>query len=757
MNVGHEQETIGQPPEPRSGSGSGSGSGPGARATVVADTIPRQIGQYPVERELGRGGMGIVYLSRDPTLGRQVAIKVLPSGFTSDERRLRFEREARTAAQLNHPSIATVYELGQAEDTYFIAMEYVDGKSLRESLLGPEPLSLGEALEIGIQTAEALAAAHGRNIVHRDLKPHNVMLTDQGRVKILDFGLAKMLTPLSTEEGVSVPPTVTLLTAEHRVLGTPGYMSPEQVRGEQVDARSDIFSFGVVLYEMVTGEMPFTGESDADILSAILRDTPLPVRNRNPMVPAELDRLIGRCLEKDCGARFQSTRELVTDLHRIKQSGCCDSVSDEKPSVAVLPFENMSADPENEYFTDGMAGEILNALSKVKALRVASRTSSFAFKGKHEDIRKIGQELDVQNLLEGSVQKSGKRLRISAQLVNCNDGYQLWSERYDRDVEDIFAIQDEIAGSITKALQVVLTKKEKQAIEKAPTENVKAYDYYLRGRQFFEQFSRKGWEFAQPMFQRAIQIDPHYALAYAGIADCCSMLYMYLEASEANLNEADRTSRKALELDPDLAEAHLARGLALSLKGGFEEARDEFETAIRLNSRLYDAYYYYARTCFSNGRLEDATRLFEHAWEVRPEDYQAPSMLAMAYAGSGLPNKAQETNRRALDVIRKHLDLNPDDARAVYLGAAVLCKLGQREESLEWTGRALRMDPEDPWVLYNVACTYALQERPEAAIDCLEKAVEEGMGERRWFENDPDLNSLRNSPRFKALLERMSL
>jgi non-specific serine/threonine protein kinase len=749
MGTGREQETVGHK------SGQTAGSDPGDKATVVADTIPRQIGQYPVERELGRGGMGIVYLSRDPTLGRKVAVKVLPTSFTSDERRLRFEREARTAAQLNHPSIATVYELGQAEETYFIAMEYVDGKSLREKLLEPEPPPLAEALEIGIQAAEALAAAHSRNIVHRDLKPHNVMLTEQGKVKILDFGLAKMLVPSSTEEGVSVPPTVTQLTAEHRVLGTPGYMSPEQVRGEQVDARSDIFSLGVLLYELVTGEVPFKGESSADVLSAILRDTPMPVRSQNPKVPAELDRLIGRCLEKKCGARYQTTGELVSDLHRIRQSGCCDSVSDEKPSVAVLPFENMSADPENEYFTDGMAGEILNALSKVKGLRVASRTSSFAFKGKHEDIRKIGQQLDVHNLLEGSVQKSGKRLRISAQLVSCKDGYQLWSERYDRDVEDIFAIQDEIAGSITTALQIVLTKKEKQAIEKAPTENVKAYDYYLRGRQFFEQFSRKGWEFAQPMFQRAIQIDPHYALAYAGIADCCSMLYMYLEASDANLNDADQASRKALELDPDLAEAHLARGLALSLRGGFEEARDEFETAIRLNSRLYDAYYYYARTCFSNGRLEDATRLFEHAWEVRPEDYQAPSMLAMAYAGSGLPNKAQATNRRALDVIRKHLDLNPDDARAVYLGAAVMCKLGQSQESLEWAGRALKMDPEDPWVLYNVACTYALQERPEVAVDCLEKAVEQGMGERRWFENDPDLNSLRDNSRFKALLERM--
>ena len=507
--------------------------------------------------------MGVVYLARDPKLDRRVAVKVLPSEGKSDEMLKRFEREARAAARLNHPNIATIHELGQSENSCFIAMEYVEGQSLRDLLREEKSLPLDRALDLAIQAADGLSVAHDGQVVHRDLKPQNLMITPEGRVKILDFGLAKVLGASPGPEGE------TQLTVARTVLGTPGYMSPEQAAGETADTRSDIFSLGIVLYEMITGQQPFQGDSDATMLTSILRDAHTPAGRIRSGVPTKLDDVINRCLEKERDARYPLARELAEDLHRVRET--LGAAGEETPSIAVLPFANLSADPENEYFSDGMAEEIITALCKIKALRVASRTSSFAFKGKQEDIRRIGQQLGVQSVLEGSVRKAGNRLRITAQLINVADGYHLWTERYDRDLEDVFAVQDEIAESIAAALQVVLTEKEKKAIEKVPTENVKAYDCYLRGRQFFYKH-RKGNEFALQMFRRATEIDPDYALAWAGVADSLSWIYMMWDYKEEFIRQADEASRKALELDPDLAEAHVSHGLVLWQTGQFDEA-----------------------------------------------------------------------------------------------------------------------------------------------------------------------------------------
>jgi non-specific serine/threonine protein kinase len=728
----------------------------GGRPTVTASrNVPGRIGPYRVECELGRGGMGVVYLGRDPRLDRPVAIKVLPSEFTSDERRSRFEREARTAAQLSHPNIATIYELGQSEQTYFIAMEFIEGKTLHDVLLRPDPLPASQAVDLGTQIAEGLAAAHSRKIVHRDLKPQNVMLTPEGRVKILDFGLAKItetVTHTQTAER-SLGTSATALTKEQRVLGTAGYMSPEQVRGQQVDSRSDLFTFGIVLYEMLTGEVPFHGESGADIFTAILRDSPKPVSELNPELPTELDRVISRCLDKNRSSRYQSANQVLEDLRRAGRQLSAGPAK-EVPSVAVLPFANMSADPENEYFTDGVAEEIINALSTVKSLRVASRTSSFAFKDRHEDICRIGEQLRVRTVLEGSVRKVGNRLRVTAQLVNVADGYQLWSERYDRDVEDVFAIQDEIAQKITEALEIVLTEKEKQAIEKAPTANVKAYDYYLRGRQHIHEFRRKGdEEYARAMFKKAIDLDSDYALAHAGVANCSSMLYLFYDASDENLREADVASCKALELDSELAEAHISRGLAVSLAGNYYNAHKEFDTAIRLNPKLFDAYYFYGRICHSQGRMSEAAQLFEKACKLNPESYYPQTFLAQAYAGLGRQGDSEATRRRGLKLIEKHLEAHPDDTRAICHGATAWSQLGDRELALEWAERARRMDPEEPTVLYNIGCTYAVLGDKESAIDLLEQSAAHGFRHREWFENDPDLESLHDHPRFQTLLE----
>jgi TolB-like protein/Tfp pilus assembly protein PilF len=424
-------------------------------------------------------------------------------------------------------------------------------------------------------------------------------------------------------------------------------------------------------------------------------------------------------------------------------------------SVAVLPFVDMSADKENEYFSDGMTEELIDALAKVEGLQVAARTSSFAFKGKSEDVRKIGQLLNVQTVLEGSVRKAGNRLRISVHLVNVADGYHLWSETYNRELADIFDIQDEIAQSITKALRVILTEKEKQALEKAPAADVRAYDCYLRGRHFFHQFRRKGFEFAIQMFERAIALDPSYARAYAGLADCCSLLYMYWDTRPANLQRADEASRKALQLDPRLAEAHVARGLAVSLKKQYPEAERAFETATQLDPNLFAAYYFYGRTCLAQGKLLEAAQLFEQACRLRPDDYQAASHLGSIYAGLGRTADAQAAGRRCLDAVEKHLGLHPDDARAIYLGAVVWCQLGDADRAVEWANRALAMDPEEPVTLYNVACVYSLQGKLEQAIDCLEGALKHGFAHKAWIEHDADLNAIRAHPRYQELLRAM--
>jgi TolB-like protein len=423
-------------------------------------------------------------------------------------------------------------------------------------------------------------------------------------------------------------------------------------------------------------------------------------------------------------------------------------------SIAVLPFTNMSADAENEYFTDGMAEEIINALSKIQTLRVASRTASFALKGKNEEIAEIGRKLKVSTFLEGSVRKMGNRLRITAQLVNVADGYHLWSERYDREMEDVFAIQDDISQSIVKALRVILSEDEKKAIEKARTENVKAYEYYLRGRQFFE-IRRKSLEFARQMFKRAIDTDPDYALAHAGIADCCSLLYTYFDARESNLRQAQAASQKALDLEPDLAEAHVARGIAVSLNRNFPEAEAEFEKAMKLDPKLFDAPYFYGRACLAQGKFAEAVRLFERASLLRPEDFQAPSFLAQAYAGLGKRADSIAANRRGLKLTEERIELNPDDARAYNLAAALLASLGETDRALDYARRAAALDPDDPMTLYNVSCTYAVLGKGEEALNCLESALDKGYGHKDWIEHDPDFNSLREHPRYKAILDAM--
>ena len=708
-------------------------------------------GTYTLERELGRGGMATVFLARDIKHDRLVALKVLHPELAASLGPERFLREIKVAARLNHPHILPLHDSGQARDLLYYVMPYVDGESLRQRLNREKQLPLDDALQIARNVAAALDYAHRHQVVHRDIKPENVML-HEGEALVTDFGIAKAISVAGSDN----------LTLTGMAVGTPAYMSPEQAAGEaEPDGRSDIYSLGCMLYEMLAGATPFTGPTPQAVMTRRFTEPVPSLRAARPTAPEAVEHAVTKALARVPADRFATAAQLAQALvvHNETTPPGITPVSQATAaaakSIAVLPFADMSPQRDQEYFCEGMAEEIINALTKIQALRVASRSSAFAFKGQNQDIRRVGEQLGVATVLEGSVRKAGNKLRITAELINVADGYHVWSERYDRDMEDVFAIQDEIAQNIVRALRVMLSEEEKRAIETVPTADVKAYDYYLRGRQFFHQWRKKGVEHARRMFERAIEIDPNYALAYAGIADCCSFIYTYWDASGAHLERAESASQKALELAPQLAEVHTSRGMALAFAKRHDEAEKEFETAIQLNPKLFEAHYFYARARVQRGRLAEAVRSFEEACRLSPDDYQAPVFLAMAYDGLGRDVDAAAAYRRALKLIERHLDLNPDDSRALNLGAIAMAHQGERERGLEWARRALALDPEDSGMLYNAACFFAVQAERDEALDCLEKAVQLGFGLRGWIENDADLVSLRGDPRFEVILSRL--
>ena len=710
--------------------------------------IGQTISHYRIKAKLGEGGMGAVYRAEDLKLGREVALKFLPDALAPDaQARDRLLKEARLASRLNHPHIATIYEVNDSEGTTFLAMELVEGETLKQ-VLRRGALEPTQLLEIARQIGEGLREAHQAGVVHHDIKPGNIMLDSRSRVKILDFGLAVLTRERST--GETEETFVTRTSTQASTGGTVPYMAPEQLRGEPTDSRCDIFSFGVLLYECLTGRLPFRGETSIDVLHAILRDTPIPLRSLIPEIAPEWEQLVERCVAKSPAQRFASMGEVLEALSRV----AVPTLRPEK-SVAVLYFENLSGSKEEEYFRDGMTEDIIIELSKIGDLRVFPRSAALAYRDKPVPAPQVGRDLGAAYVLEGSVRRAGSHLRITTQLAETRTGHSVWAERYDRNLEDVFAIQDEIAQSIARALRVMLTEKEKRAIEKIQTTEVQAYDYYLRGLQFMHEFRRKSLDYARQMFARAIVLDPNYARAYAGVADCCSFMFMYFEASEANLKEADSASRRAIELDPESAEGHTSRGLALSLRKDFAQAEREFDIAIRSNPSLYEAYYFYGRACFAAGKKEEAAQWFGEAVRVNPDDYQARSLRGLCYRAMGEIEKCVESRRDAFRVIERHVALHPDDARAIYMGANCLADLGQRERSLQWADRALAVDPEESSILYNVACNYALNNELEKAMDCLEKAVRHGFGHKAWIKNDPDLKDLRTHARYQALLAQM--
>jgi serine/threonine protein kinase len=689
--------------------------------------------------------MATVYRARDRRHDRSVAVKVLNTDVAAALGTERFLQEIKTAASLTHPHIVAVHDSGEAEGTLFYVMPHIEGETLRERINREKRMPLSEVARLTRQLGAALDFAHRHGVVHRDMKPENVIIYE-GEALILDFGIAKAISAAGGDN----------LTRTGIAIGTPAYLSPEQASGEtQLDGKSDQYSLACVVYEMISGRPPFIAATPQGVIAKRFTERPAALTSVAG-VPAAASDVVLRALSLESADRFASAGDFAEALEATvpPESAAADSG---RKSIAVLPFTNMSADPENEYFTDGIAEEILNALMKVRALDVASRTSAFAFKGSKENISDIGRKLKVHTVLEGSVRKAGNRLRISTQLIDVATSFHLWSERYDREMEDVFAIQDEISTSIVNALKVVLSAEEEAAIKKVPTQSVRAYEYYLRGRQLVHQRRPETLDAAEDMYRRAIALDPDYALAYAGLADSSSFRFFEHAGGDEALAQAESASRRALKLDPDLAEAHASRGLTLTYQRRFDEAAGEFERAMQLDPSLYEAPYYYARSLQAEGRFLPAVELYERASSLRIDDYDSLFFAGIIYFGLGRAEEGFDRCKRGIAAAERAISLNPGDSRAMYSGAIALERVGEPKRAEEWARRAVQTDPTHPLMLYNVACFHAVAGRPEVALDHLERAFELGMRNRDWLLTDPDLTSVRDHPRFKALLsERAS-
>jgi serine/threonine-protein kinase len=669
-----------------------------------------KLGPYQIQLRLGAGGMGEVYRAIDSRLGREVALKVLPPELAKDPEHLtRFRREAKTLAQIDHPNIVTIYSVEEFDGVHFLTMQLVQGQTL-SSLIPSRGLPLERIVAIASELTDALAAAHEKGIMHRDLKPSNIMLTSTGHVKVLDFGLAKDVRAPASDDATR---TSSSDTQTGMVMGTPAYMSPEQLSGRPLDQRTDIFSFGIVLHEMVTGVRPFSRRSRAELISAILRDDPPAVTRLRPELPPDLERILRRCLQKDPGHRIQTARDISNELrdlvrqtdlsahsrHLSQQGSTARTASIQ--SIAVLPLENLSRDPSQEYFVDGMTEALITDLAKISALRVISRTSAMRYKGISKPLPEIGKELGVDAIVEGSVLRAGEQIRITAQLIDAGSDIHLWAESYSREFKDILSLQSEVAQAIAREVRARVMPDEAARLKAHRTVKPSAHEAYLLGRHFWNQRG-SGLKKSVEYFERALREDSSYAPAYAGLADAYALLgfYAYLPPREI-MPKAKEAARTALDLDSQLAEAHTSLGFVHTVfDWDWAAAESEFHAALKLNPSWGPARYWYATYFLSQGRMDEATAQVRKGLEYDPLSMYMHVHLAIVLWYAGRLDAAAEPARHALE-----LDANFLVARS-FLGA-ILCSQGRQAEGFKELGVAVNSSDRDQLSLSMMAVAYA--------------------------------------------------
>jgi non-specific serine/threonine protein kinase len=728
--------------------------------------IGRTLSHYRVTSKLGSGGMGVVYEAEDTSLGRHVALKFLPSEFAQDSAMLeRFQREARAASALNHPGICTVYSIDQHEGQHFIAMELLEGETVAERIRRGG-FDLPQLLDMGIQISDALESAHAKGIVHRDIKPANIFINSRGQAKILDFGLAKIEIRRSSG-GASEAPTsarVDELTRAGTTMGTVAYMSPEQARAQLTDARTDIFSLGTVLYQMATGALPFEGDTSAVIFDAILNRDPVPVQQLKPSLPAELSRILGKALEKDRNLRYQSANDLKTDLMRLKRdidSGgrrAADSDSrrpgvapQAEKSIAVLYFENLSGIKEDEYLRDGVSEDIITELSKIRGLKIFSRATVLAYRDQTVTPAAIGQQINAAYVLTGSLRRAGARLRINAQLVDTHTDFPLWSERYDREMKDVFEVQDEIARKIAEALRITLSPQEQQALAVKPTEDLHAYDLYLRGKSYARRLTRQDLDFALQMFESAVAIDPKFALAHAWIANASIFCYVNFERDQRWLDRATAAVKRAVAISPDAPEVLVAQGWTMYPEGKYEEAAQKARAAIERKPDCDGAYVLLGRALFAAGRHTEILQMSDAAIAASGNDYNTYVPISNALRALGKDDQRRNMAMQRMQVLQNHLAEVPEDARARTLLAVTFAELGRAEDAAREANMAILLRPNDALVAYNSACVFCQLNRKEDGMNALRKAWEAGFRDVDWARNDADLTILKDDPEFDKM------